>query len=57
MVRSPMMKRLYLIAAVAKNGVIGAGGRLPWHVEADRKFFMKATQGDIIVMGRRTFES
>ena len=51
-----VMKRLNLIVALSKNGVLGAGGRLPWHVPVDRQFFMKATKGDIVIMGRRTFE-
>jgi len=49
--------RLYLVAAVAKNGVIGAGGKLPWHLPEDLKHFRKLTLGHPVIMGRRTWES
>jgi dihydrofolate reductase len=49
--------RIYLIAAVAKNGVIGAGGKLPWHLPEDLKHFKNLTLGHPIIMGRRTWES
>lgn len=45
-----------LIAAVARNGVIGAGGRIPWDIPEDRKHFKELTMGHILVMGRRTYE-
>jgi len=46
-----------LIAAVARNGVIGANNALPWHLPADLKRFRSLTTGHSIVMGRRTWES
>ena len=46
-----------LIAAVAKNGVIGKGLSLPWHYPEDLKFFRETTLGQAIIMGRKTFES
>jgi len=46
-----------LIAAVAKNGVIGAAGALPWRLSSDLKHFKAATMGKPLVMGRKTFES
>jgi len=49
--------RIYLIAAVAKNGVIGAQGKLPWHLPEDLKHFKNLTLGHPIIMGRRTWES
>jgi dihydrofolate reductase len=49
--------RIYLVAAVAKNGVIGAGGKLPWHLPEDLKHFRKLTLGHPVIMGRRTWES
>jgi dihydrofolate reductase len=49
--------RIYLVAAVAKNGVIGARGRLPWHLPEDLKHFKKLTLNHPIIMGRRTWES
>jgi dihydrofolate reductase len=49
--------RVYLIAAVAANGIIGAGGRLPWHLSEDLKHFKRLTLGHPVIMGRRTWES
>ena len=49
--------RIYLIAAVAANGVIGRRGRLPWHLPEDLKHFKRLTLGHPIIMGRRTWES
>lgn len=49
--------RLALIAAVSSNGVIGAGGKLPWHLPEDLRFFRAQTMGRPVVMGRRTWES
>ena len=49
--------KLYLVAAVASNGVIGANGRLPWHLPEDLKHFKKLTLGHPVIMGRRTWES
>jgi dihydrofolate reductase len=49
--------RVYLVAAVAANGIIGAGGKLPWHIPGELKHFKKLTLGHPIIMGRRTWES
>ena len=49
--------RVYLVAAVAANGIIGAGGKLPWHIPEELKHFKKLTLGHPIIMGRRTWES
>jgi dihydrofolate reductase len=46
-----------LIAAVARNGVIGASNTLPWRLPADLKRFRSLTRGHTIVMGRKTWES
>jgi dihydrofolate reductase len=51
------MTTVVLIAAVARNGVIGAGGGMPWHIPADLKRFKRLTMGHPMVMCRRTFES
>jgi dihydrofolate reductase len=48
---------LYLIAAVAANGVIGAHGGLPWRLPEDLRHFKRMTQGHAVIMGRRTWES
>ena len=39
------------------NRVIGAGNKIPWHLPEDFKWFKKVTTGQIVVMGRKTFES
>jgi dihydrofolate reductase len=46
-----------LVAAVADNGVIGAGGELPWHLPDDLAHFRRVTTGNVVIMGRKTFES
>jgi dihydrofolate reductase len=47
---------LTLIAAVARNGVIGRGGRLPWDLPEDRAHFERQTLGHAVIMGRRTWD-
>jgi dihydrofolate reductase len=49
--------RLALIAAVARNGIIGDRGALPWRLSTDLKRFKELTVGKPVVMGRRTFLS
>ncbi len=49
--------RISIIVAVAENGVIGRGGRLPWKLSADLQRFKRLTMGHTIIMGRRTWES
>jgi len=49
--------RIYLLAAVAANGIIGANGQLPWRLPEDLKHFKRLTMGHPIIMGRRTWES
>jgi dihydrofolate reductase len=49
--------RIYLLAAVAANGIIGANGQLPWHLPEDLKHFKRLTMGHPIIMGRKTWES
>lgn len=46
-----------MIAAVGRNGVIGDGTTMPWHVPEDLKFFKRTTMGHAMIMGRRTFDS
>jgi dihydrofolate reductase len=48
---------LALVAAVARNGIIGANGGLPWRLSSDLKRFKALTLGKPLVMGRKTFES
>lgn len=51
------LQPLALIVAVARNGVIGRDGGLPWHLSEDLKHFKKTTLGHAILMGRKTHES
>ena len=46
-----------MIAAVGRNGVIGDGLTMPWHLSEDLKFFKRTTMGHPMVMGRRTYDS
>jgi len=46
-----------MIAAVARNGVIGAHNAMPWRLPSDFAFFKRTTMGKPLVMGRKTFES
>ena len=48
---------LALVAAVARNGIIGANGGLPWRLSSDLKRFKALTWGKPLVMGRKTFTS
>ena len=51
------MKYFKAIAAMSENRVIGDGNRIPWHLPEDFKWFKQMTTGNVIVMGRKTFES
>ncbi|GAA6182883.1 MULTISPECIES: type 3 dihydrofolate reductase [Alteromonadaceae] len=46
-----------MIAAMAKNRVIGADNSMPWHLPADLGHFKRTTLGKPVVMGRKTYES
>jgi dihydrofolate reductase len=52
-----MTRPLVLVAAVARNGVIGRDNRLLWRLSSDLKRFKAVTLGKPLVMGRRTFQS
>jgi dihydrofolate reductase len=51
------VKPFKAIAAMSLNRVIGSGNKIPWHLPEDFKWFKQKTIGNVIVMGRRTFES
>jgi dihydrofolate reductase len=51
------VKAFKAIAAMSFNRVIGRGNQIPWHLPEDFKWFKKMTTGNVIVMGRKTFES
>ena len=49
--------RVFLVAAVAANGIIGAGNRMPWRLPEDLKHFKALTLGHPVIMGRKTYDS
>ena len=49
--------RLSLVVAMAKNRVIGAGGRIPWRLPDELRLFRGITMGHHMIMGRKTYES
>ena len=51
------MTEIIAIAAVAANGVIGAGNDIPWRIPADWKRFKSLTMGSVLIMGRKTYDS
>src|SRR5256884_2246730 len=51
------MNHFKAIAAMSENRVIGRGNQIPWHLPEDFEWFKKTTTGNVIVMGRKTFES
>jgi dihydrofolate reductase len=53
--RSPFP--LAVIAAKARNGVVGQSGHLPWRLPEDLQHFRALTKGHTVVMGRKTWES
>ncbi len=46
-----------MVAAMAKNRVIGAANNIPWRVPGEQQRFRQLTEGYLVVMGRRTYES
>ncbi|HMN73270.1 MAG TPA: dihydrofolate reductase [Rhodoblastus sp.] len=51
------MAKIVLVAAVARNGAIGAKGGLPWRLPSDLKHLRETTWGRPMIMGRKTFDS
>jgi dihydrofolate reductase len=51
------MVSLQAIAAMSLNRAIGAGNRIPWHLPEDFRWFKRMTTGQVVVMGRKTFDS
>lgn len=45
-----------VIAAYAKNKIIGNKGKIPWDIPSDRRRFREITTGSVIIMGRKTYE-
>lgn len=50
-------KNVVMVAAVARNGVIGLDGDIPWSIPEDLKHFRAVTRGHTVIMGRKTFDS
>lgn len=50
-------KILSLIVAMDKNGLIGIGNKLPWHIKGDLAYFKKMTMGKDVIVGRNTYQS
>lgn len=50
-------RRVVLVAAVARNGVIGDGPDIPWRLPGEQALFKSLTLGHTLVMGRTTYES
>lgn len=57
MTNPKLTPKLTLVVAVAKNGVIGRDGGLPWRLSSDMKRFKAATMGKPVLMGRKTWDS
>lgn len=53
----PSRPGIVLVAALARNRVIGVDGEMPWHLPADLAHFKQVTMGHPVIMGRATFES
>jgi dihydrofolate reductase len=49
--------RVVLVAAVARNGVIGNGPDIPWRVPGEQRLFKELTMGHTLLMGRTTYDS
>lgn len=52
-----MKPLLTFVVAVARNGVIGKGGVMPWRLSSEIRAFKRATMGKPVLMGRKTWES
>lgn len=52
-----MDRNFTAIAAMDRNRGIGIEGKMPWHLSEDLKRFSDLTRGQIVIMGRKTFES
>jgi dihydrofolate reductase len=52
-----MTAKIAMIAAVARNGVIGNDRTIPWRIPSDFAFFKRTTMGKPMVMGRKQFET
>ena len=46
-----------IIAAIGKNRELGAKNKLLWHIPKDMAHFKKLTLGQVVIMGRKTYQS
>jgi dihydrofolate reductase len=53
---APALQPLVLVVAVARNGVMGKGGGLPWRIPEDLRHFKRVTKGHAVIMGRKTWD-
>ena len=51
------MPEVVAVAAVARNGVVGADGTIPWRLPGDLPRFKRLTSGHVLIMGRKTYDS
>ncbi|MDR3117650.1 MAG: dihydrofolate reductase [Puniceicoccales bacterium] len=56
-VKQEVRGNLRAIVARDRNGVIGHGGRIPWHLPEDLRHFRRLTLGHTVIMGRKTWQS
>ena len=54
---TPGGKRVVMVAAVARNGVIGNGPDIPWKLPGEQRLFKELTMGHVLLMGRTTYDS
>lgn len=46
-----------ILVAASENNIIGKGNSIPWHLPADMRYFRRLTTGNVVIMGRKTFDS
>lgn len=50
-------QQVTVVAALSENNVIGNGAEIPWKCPSDLQWFKASTLGQVLVMGRKTYES
>ncbi len=51
------MEKINIIVAMTKGMVVGKDGKLIWHLKEDMKLFKEKTEGNVVIMGRKTWDS
>jgi len=46
-----------ILVAASENNIIGKGNSIPWRLPADMRYFRRLTTGNVVIMGRKTFDS